>query len=120
MFAKSILVCFFALTLIYATSGSRSLMVVGDSSGSINEIIQDFLGGGSSPTTISEGLGTSFPDILQISTGDDDSDDDDGGNPFQGFFERVQSLADEPGSVLGSIFEGSGIDISELLGGAGY
>eukprot|EP01025_Chloroclados_australasicus_P033347 TRINITY_DN339_c0_g2_i1.p2 TRINITY_DN339_c0_g2~~TRINITY_DN339_c0_g2_i1.p2 ORF type:complete len:118 (-),score=15.07 TRINITY_DN339_c0_g2_i1:418-771(-) len=117
MFAKSILVCLLVLTCIQTTIGSRSLKLLGDTSTDINEIIQDILDGGSS----SLGSRSPFPDILRISTGDDDDDDDNGdGNPFQSFFERIQSLADEPDSVLGSIFQRSGINIRDILSGAGY
>eukprot|EP01025_Chloroclados_australasicus_P063472 TRINITY_DN83_c0_g1_i7.p3 TRINITY_DN83_c0_g1~~TRINITY_DN83_c0_g1_i7.p3 ORF type:complete len:128 (+),score=19.36 TRINITY_DN83_c0_g1_i7:158-541(+) len=127
MFSKSALVCIFALSFIHTTVGSRSLMLFDDSASNINEIIQDFLDGDSSPSTTpfpSLGSRSPFLDILRITTRGDDSDDSDEdndvNNPFSSFFGRFQNLADEPDSVFGSIFQGNGINIRDLLSGAGY
>eukprot|EP01025_Chloroclados_australasicus_P014431 TRINITY_DN1675_c0_g1_i7.p2 TRINITY_DN1675_c0_g1~~TRINITY_DN1675_c0_g1_i7.p2 ORF type:complete len:136 (+),score=7.23 TRINITY_DN1675_c0_g1_i7:147-554(+) len=92
MFVKSIFMCLLALSLFYTTTGSRSLKLLGGTSEDINDIIQDFLGGDSSPSSPSTGVESPFLDILRISTGGGDSDDD--GNPFQDFFGRIQDLAD--------------------------
>eukprot|EP01025_Chloroclados_australasicus_P014427 TRINITY_DN1675_c0_g1_i3.p2 TRINITY_DN1675_c0_g1~~TRINITY_DN1675_c0_g1_i3.p2 ORF type:complete len:122 (+),score=16.21 TRINITY_DN1675_c0_g1_i3:147-512(+) len=121
MFVKSIFMCLLALSLFYTTTGSRSLKLLGDTSDDINDIIQDFLGGVSSPSSPFTGVESPFLDILRISTGGGNNDDgNDDGNPFQDFFGRIQDLADEPGSALGSIFQGSGINLRDLLRGAGY
>eukprot|EP01025_Chloroclados_australasicus_P063464 TRINITY_DN83_c0_g1_i11.p2 TRINITY_DN83_c0_g1~~TRINITY_DN83_c0_g1_i11.p2 ORF type:complete len:128 (+),score=19.23 TRINITY_DN83_c0_g1_i11:144-527(+) len=127
MIFKSVLAFIFALSFIHTTIGSRSLMFFDDSDSNINEIIQDFLDGDSSPSSTplpSLGSRSPFLDILRITTRGDDSDDSDEdndvNNPFSSFFGRFQNLADEPDSVFGSIFQGNGINIRDLLNGAGY